>query len=80
MSGSQFFGSQSALKRDVFLDNTDDFDYVVTRIDEAARIAKASGHAVAIGHVRENTLLALKETIPKLEARGFEIARLKELM
>ena len=68
------------LKRDVFLDNVDDFDYVAKQIEKAAEAAKQSGTAVAIGHPRDNTLLALKEMVPRLESQGFEIVALTELL
>lgn len=68
------------LKRDVFLDNIDDFDYVSGQIEKAAEVAKLAGSAVAIGHPRDHTLEALKEMIPKLEARGFEIVPVTELL
>ena len=67
------------LKRDVFLDNEDKYDSILERIKETAQIAKEKGQAVAIGHIREHTLQALKDTIPNLEAQGFEITTLKEL-
>ena len=69
-----------ALKRDVFLDNVDDLDYITKQIEEAARIAKKSGQAVAIGHVREKTLLAIKQAIPRLEEQGIEIVKLQDLI
>ncbi|OGW85677.1 MAG: hypothetical protein A3C35_08005 [Omnitrophica bacterium RIFCSPHIGHO2_02_FULL_46_11] len=67
------------LKRDVFLDNQDDFDYVTERIQETAQIAKQMGVAVAIGHYRENTLSAIKKAMPGLQADGIEIVRLQDL-
>lgn len=68
------------LKRDVFLDNIDDFNYVMERIQEVAEVAKQTGNAVAIGHYRENTLLAVKKSIPRLEAEGFEIVALQNVI
>lgn len=68
------------LKRDVFLDNIDDYNYIMERIQDVAEAAKQTGNAVAIGHIRENTLLAIKKAIPRLEAEGFEISNLKDLM
>ena len=68
------------LKRDVFLDNVDDFDYVVGQIEKAAEAARQAGNAIAIGHPRDNTLQALKETMPRLEAQGFEIVSIAELL
>ncbi len=68
------------VKRDVFLDNEDVYESIVERIKETAEIAKQNGKAVAIGHIRQNTLQAIKDTIPNLEAEGFEITTLKELL
>ena len=68
------------LKRDIFLDNKDDSNYVTQRIQEAAKIAKQTGFVIAIGHYREKTLSAIKKAIPGLQAEGFEIIRLKDLM
>ncbi len=68
------------LKRDVFLDNVDDFDYVAKQIEKAAETAKQTGAAVAIGHPRDNTLQALKEMVPRLESQGFEIVPLTDLL
>ncbi len=67
-------------KRDVFLDNEDVYEKVLERIKETADVAKQNGKAIAIGHIRKNTLDAIKESIPKLEAEGFEITTVKELL
>ncbi len=67
------------LKRDVFLDNQDDSDYISKHIDEAAQVARQNGVAVVIGHYREKTLSAIKKAIPKLESEGFELATLKDV-
>lgn len=69
-----------SFERDVFLDNEDDFNHIVEQIEQAAQVAKQVGKAVAIGHYRENTLLAIQKMIPELEARGYEIANLKDLI
>jgi len=68
------------VKRDVFIDNQDNFDAVSEKIDEAATIAKKTGQAIAIGHIRENTLRAIKEAIPRLKAEGIQLATLKEIL
>ena len=67
------------LKRDVFLDNKDDYDYVMNHINEACQVAKQSGIAVVIGHYREKTLSAIKKATPRLEAEGFELATLTDV-
>ena len=69
-----------ALKRDVFLDNRDDFDAITNQIEETVRVAKKSKHAVAIGHFKENTIRAVREAIPRLKAQGIRFATLEELV
>ena len=48
--------------RDVFLDHKMDKAYVITQIKEAIKVAKAKGHAIAIGHPHKNTLAAIAES------------------
>ena len=48
-----------ALRRDVFLDVTDDPDGIRLALQEAVARARESGHAVAIGHVHPATLEVL---------------------
>ena len=50
------------MARDVFLDHTMNVEYVKKQIQEAVRIAKLKGHAIAIGHPHANTLEALRES------------------
>ncbi len=57
--------------RDVFLDHDQRADAVTASLAELERIARARGHAVAIGHPRETTIDALNAWIPKARARGF---------
>ncbi|MBW7956912.1 MAG: divergent polysaccharide deacetylase family protein [Deltaproteobacteria bacterium] len=64
-------------ERNVFLDNRRDVDYIKGQLMEAARIARKSGKAVAIGHPYPETIRALKEAIPGLE--GVEVVRLSEI-
>ena len=55
-SGERYIG------RDVFLDDSINVAYIKKQIQEAVRIAKLKGHAVAIGHPHANTLEALRES------------------
>ncbi|MDD2356477.1 MAG: divergent polysaccharide deacetylase family protein [Thiovulaceae bacterium] len=48
--------------RDVFLDHTMNVEYVKKQIQEAVKVAKSKGYAVAIGHPHPNTLEALRES------------------
>ncbi len=68
------------LKRDVFIDNEDNFDYVLKQLEETLRIVKSEGNAVIIGHIRLNTIRAIKEALPRFKAAGIEIVTLKDLL
>jgi hypothetical protein len=48
--------------RDIFLDHHMDKAYVKKQIKLAIKVAKAHGHAIAIGHPHKDTLEAIKES------------------
>ena len=48
--------------RDVFLDHHMDKAYVLKQIKIAIKVAKAHGHAIAIGHPHKETLEAIRES------------------
>lgn len=68
------------LQRGVFLDNVDKKDAILAEIRLLEKTARTKRSAVAIGHYRKNTLEVLAKEIPRLEAEGFEIISLKELL
>ncbi len=45
--------------RDIFLDNTQNIDYIKKQLRKAVRVAKKNGYAVAIGHPYKSTMSAL---------------------
>jgi polysaccharide deacetylase 2 family uncharacterized protein YibQ len=57
--------------RDVFLDDEMDQAAVMKQLAYAERVAASKGQAIAIGHPHPATLAALREWMPKAEARGF---------
>lgn len=59
--------------RNVFLDNTRDVEYIKGQLREAARAARRGGSAIAIGHPYPETIRALREAVPALEADGVEV-------
>ena len=71
------------LKRDVFLDSTDDIEVIKKNILKAGEIALENGTAIAIGHVGPEggivTAEALKETLPELEKMGVELVSASEM-
>lgn len=56
--------------RDVFIDNEQDVAAVLARLDEAERVARRRGAALAIGHPHPATLAALERWIPQARRRG----------
>jgi len=73
------------LKRDVFLDaeGKHDVAFVQKRLLEASEIAKEKGYAIAIGHVGNagglDTVTAIANLAPTLEAEGIKFVTLREL-
>ncbi len=65
-----------ALKRDVFLDDKDTFDYISAQWERALNIARKQGHVIVLAHPRENTIKFLKETLPKNEVKIVPISEL----
>lgn len=68
-------------KRDVFLDNTNDKEYVKERLWELIYRAKRKGYAIGIGHAtKDATAEALAEMVPKLKEYGIEVVPASELV
>lgn len=68
------------LSRDVFLDNEHGKDYAHRQFHELVTRARREGHALAIGHPREDTLSVLEEALPDLERQGVRLVRLPDLL
>lgn len=64
------------LSRDVFLDDVMSSSAVAQQLAVAERVARATGHAIAIGHPHAATIAAIKAWLPQAKARGFIIAPL----
>ena len=60
--------------RNVFLDNKpNDEAYVRIQLLRLAKLARQKGHALAIGHPHPATIKVLKQMLPRLAAKGYEI-------
>ncbi len=64
--------------RDVFLDHHMDKPYILGQIKKAIAVAKAHGHAIAIGHPHKNTLEALYES-KKLFKNDVDLVLINEI-
>ena len=71
------------IKRDVFLDSTDDINKVKENLLKAEKVAQNKGYAVAIGHVGPDggmvTVNGIKELYSDMEKRGVEFVTVSEL-
>ena len=66
-------------RRDVFLDNRDDPEYIRSQVIELKNLARSRGQAIGIGHDRKNTLLILKEMLPQLAEEGYKFVFVSEI-
>jgi len=62
-----------AASRKVFLDDTPTREAILAQLDLAARDAQRDGSTIAIGHPHPATIAALREGVPRLEARGIHL-------
>ena len=62
-----------AAYRNVFLDDVETREAVLAQLELAAHDAARQGSAIAIGHPHPETLAALAEGLPKLQAQGIRL-------
>ena len=67
-------------KRDVFLDNQNDFGYIKGQLMKLKNLARRRGMAIGIGHDRKNTLLVLREMLGQLEKEGYKFVFLSQVV
>lgn len=70
----------SFAKRDVFLDNEEEPEYIKRQIYKLKTKAEAYGRAIGIGHDRRITLEVLREVMPQLEKEGFKFVFVSDLV
>lgn len=68
------------IERDVFLDNENDYDYIMKQLQQAESVASKQGFSVVIGHPKAQTLKAIKDWAEDVEKRGFKLVRISELI
>lgn len=67
-------------RRQVFLDNKNDAQYIRGQLELLAKIARQSGYAIGIGHDRPTTLEVLSGAMKELKKRGFKFVYVSELV
>ncbi len=66
-------------RRDVFLDNLSNEEYIRNQIKKLAELAKKQGYALGIAHNRPTTLKVIQQESQKLKDQGFEFVNVKTL-
>ncbi|PKR51345.1 divergent polysaccharide deacetylase family protein [Thalassospira povalilytica] len=69
-----------AITRDVFIDDADDAEKIAEMLARTERVAAKQGYAIAIGHPRDLTISALQKWIPEIEARGFVLVPVTDIL
>jgi hypothetical protein len=69
-----------AAGRDIFIDNVADVSQIEAELRTAAEIARRSGRAIAIGHDRRETLIALRNVVPQIQKTGVRICLVREFV
>lgn len=70
----------TARRRDVFLDPDRQPETIVREFARMKRLARQRGSIVVIGHPYPATLTLLERELPGLEAEGFELVSISDLM
>ena len=66
--------------RDVFIDHDPEPEKIRARFAETERVARRTGSAVAIAHPRTSTMKLLGPWVRRLDARGFNLVPVTELL
>ncbi|MEE9543777.1 MAG: divergent polysaccharide deacetylase family protein [Thermodesulfobacteriota bacterium] len=66
--------------RSVFLDNSQDKEYISAQIEELIRLAKKNGTAIGIGHPHLETISVIRERALDFERAGVRLVSLEELV
>lgn len=66
--------------RDVFLDNKNDYSYIMKQLAQAEAIAQTKGFSIAICHPKSATYQALKDWIQKLPEKNLKLVHISEII
>jgi len=76
---AQQLGVRSA-RRNVFLDNEQERGYILGQLNQAARMARKNGSAIAICHPHPVTIAALAAALPALAKQGVKLVPVSQLV
>lgn len=66
--------------RDVFLDNENDYQYIMQQLEKTEKIAARKGFAIAICHPKSQTFLALQDWLTELENKNIQLVHVSEIV
>ncbi len=72
-------GMRSA-RRNTFLDNEQERNYILGQLNQAVRLAKKNGAAIAICHPHPATIAALTSALPRLSSQGITLVSASKLV
>ena len=67
-------------ENELFLDNSSDIELIKDQLRKAVKMAQKNGNVTVIGHARPNTVIAVREMIPEIEAGGIRLVYVNELL
>ena len=67
-------------RRQVFLDNEEDEEYIKGQIEKLIIIAQRDNFAIGIGHPHPQTINVLQKMVPLMKEKGIEIVPVSELV
>ena len=76
---AQRLGVRSA-RRNVFLDNEQERGYILGQLNQAVRMARKNGSAIAICHPHPATIRTLAAALPELARQGIKLVPVSQLV
>ncbi|QDR81416.1 divergent polysaccharide deacetylase family protein [Sporomusa termitida] len=67
-------------ENELFLDNSSDIELIKKQLRTAIAMARRNGSVTVIGHARPNTVIAVREMIPEIEAAGIRLVYADQLI
>ena len=79
MRVAQRMGIRTA-RRNVFLDNEQERGYILGQLNQAVRLARKNGSAIAICHPHPATISALAAALPGFAGKGVKLVPASQLV
>ena len=68
------------MRRNVFLDNEQERGYILGQLNQAVRMARKNGSAIAICHPHPATIRTLAAALPELARQGIKLVPVSQLV